>query len=120
MDFRQKLRLHQSWVRAGKEFAAVMRKHKIHRLNDGLSTGFIEVCFADALPHCGCRDEGDRILGIVPKRIKGGQYQLRVLCVLCCEQGSRNLRWDAVGREAAIVVFANYFTSEGSHEARND
>ena len=112
MDFKEKKRRHQEWVQAGKEFSDVMRKYSIDRLDDGLYTSIIMSKFPDALPQCECTDDGDRALGIEKKSIKGGQYQLRVCCRFCFLQGTRNLRWDEVGRDSVIFIFANHFVQE--------
>ena len=110
--FREKQKRHESWIHAGRELATICMKHGIDHINCGypnINANWIHENIPGTAPSCQCRDDGDRILGITPKVLKNGHYQLRTICYLCLLEGTQNLRWDPIGKEKVIFIFTNYF-----------
>ena len=120
MDWKAKARKHKKWVEAGKDIAETLNKYL------GLDTEPVHICYKgerlkvffddECAPKCNCKDDGDTQVEIAPCQMKNGEYQLRIVCSLCLGKGKRCLKWDTVGRESVIRIFANYFLREMEHK----
>ena len=107
--FREKQKRHETWIQAAKDLATVCQKHGITHVYSDISTPVIKALFPERLPSCNCTDDGDQALGILPKALKNGRYQLRTLCYFCLLESTQNLRWDPIGKESVIFIFTNHF-----------
>ena len=117
MNWKAKAAEHEKWIQAAQEIAPLLEKHEISLQTPFFSfkwhdtktqfTLFTENCY----PKCACRDDGDRMFGIAPFKMKNGKYQLRLGCFLCLKVGPQSLKWDdlTLGKERVIAIFANYF-----------
>ena len=121
MDWKAKARKHKKWVEAGKDIAQTLSKYPclgsepfkmFYAGEEILERVFGKECN----PKCNCRNEGDRYTTIIPHEMSNGEYQLRIICWLCLEKGTRALKWDEVGEDQVIRIFANYFLREDGKE----
>ena len=120
MDWKAKVEAYRNWVEAGKDIAQTLSKY----LNMGSSPFYVyyvgkrlELVFDnECAPKCNCKDDGDIQVGITPCEMSNGEYQLRIICWLCLEKGTRALKWDTVGEHQVIRIFANHFLREDGKE----
>ena len=120
MDWKAKARKHKNWVEAGRVIADTLRKYPgvgPEPLGVYPNGSILEMRFDDqCCPCCDCDDDGDRVTGVIPYEMSNGEYQLRIICWFCLEKGKQALKWDTVGRESVIRIFANYFLREMEHK----
>ena len=120
MDWKAKARKHKKWVEAGKDIAQTLNKYL------SLDSEPFYICYKgerpevffdnECAPKCNCKDDGDIQVGITPCEMSNGEYQLRIICWLCLEKGTRALKWDKVGEDQVIRIFANHFLREDGRE----
>ena len=120
MDWKAKARKHKNWVEAGRVIADTLRKYPgvgPEPLGVYPNGSILEMRFDDqCCPCCDCDDDGDRVTGVIPHEMSNGEYQLRIICWLCLEKGIRALKWDKVGEDQVIRIFANHFLREDGRE----
>ena len=120
MDWKAKAREHKKWVDAGKDIAQTLNKYPCvggEPLRIHLKGRSLEKCFDDeCAPKCNCTNDRDRYTEVTPCRMSNGEYQLRIICWFCLEKGTRALKWDKVGEDQVIRIFANYFHREESRK----
>ena len=120
MDWKRKSREHKKWVEAGREIADTLRKYPgvgPEPLGVYPNGSILEMRFDDqCCPCCDCDDDGDRVTGVIPYEMSNGEYQLRIICWFCLEKGKQALKWDKVGEDQVIRIFANYFLREDGKE----
>ena len=121
MHWKEKQAKHQKWIEAGRDIGNILKKYpniESHPFNIW-HTNLLDVNYKDTpkYPRCECRDEGDRMLGIVPLKKSNGTFQLKIICWLCLTTSSQELKWDDVGESDVIKIFAHYF-AEGEPDYR--
>lgn len=116
-NFRKTQRDHEQWIADARKLSSTLLGIDVE-LNDLPETRHVEHAYSGRqLPQCNCTDDGDRMLGITPKEIKGGSYQLRTVCHLCRREGTQSLKWNEgiLYRETVIKVFARFFMNEARY-----
>ena len=113
MNWREKQAKHEQWIEAGRDIAQTLKKYpNIEERPFRIWHAYtLETMYKDTpkLPSCNCRDEGDRMIGIVPLRKSNDVFQLKTICWLCWEKASQQLKWDDIGESDVIKIFSHYF-----------
>lgn len=102
----EKRRRHQTWIDAARDIGLVLRKYGL-TLHVTVDTKALIEKYPFIAPKCECTEE--RPIGVHPKPIKGGGFQLRTFCHSCLVDSKASVAWDRLGRDAVIAIFANYF-----------